>query len=261
MFGTNRGGIYAYVLGTMPADKAGINNLVKFSKTYMNDDGDVKFPLVNNVMSQLNMVDEILDILGQVFLYVGIGFALFSALLLMNFIATSISYKKREIGILRAVGARSSDVFKIFFSEALIIALINFTLSVATVIAATIGINGLMRSEGISLIVLAGFLAYIPETIVKTYEGRIINIHPSLLPKYGGKGMWGHHVHEAVLAAHETVSGITIHHVTENLDEGSIIFQAQCEVLPDDTPDSLAARIHQLEHAHYPRVVEQIAMK
>lgn len=119
----------------------------------------------------------------------------------------------------------------------------------------------LMRSEGISLIVLAGFLAYIPKAIVKTYEGRIINIHPSLLPKYGGKGMWGHHVHEAVLAAHETVSGITIHHVTENLDEGSIIFQAQCEVLPDDTPDSLAARIHQLEHAHYPRVVEQIAMK
>ena len=119
----------------------------------------------------------------------------------------------------------------------------------------------LMRSEGISLIVLAGFLAYIPEAIVKTYEGRIINIHPSLLPKYGGKGMWGHHVHEAVLAANETVSGITIHHVTENLDEGSIIFQAQCEVLPDDTPDSLATRIHQLEHAHYPRVVEQIAMK
>ncbi len=119
----------------------------------------------------------------------------------------------------------------------------------------------LMRSEGISLIVLAGFLAYIPGAIVKTYEGRIINIHPSLLPKYGGKGMWGHHVHEAVLAARETVSGITIHHVTENLDEGSIIFQAQCEVLPDDTPDSLAARIHQLEHAHYPRVVEQIAMK
>ena len=119
----------------------------------------------------------------------------------------------------------------------------------------------LMRSEGVGLIVLAGFLAYIPGAIVKAYEGRIINIHPSLLPKYGGKGMWGHHVHEAVLAAHETVSGITIHHVTENLDEGSIIFQAQCEVLPDDTPDSLATRIHKLEHAHYPRVVEQIAMK
>lgn len=120
---------------------------------------------------------------------------------------------------------------------------------------------GLMHREDIALIALAGFLAYIPEAIVKAYEGRIINIHPSLLPKYGGRGMWGHHVHEAVLAAHETVSGITIHHVTENLDDGGIIFQAQCEVLPDDTPDSLAARIHQLEHAHYSRVVEQMAMK
>ena len=119
----------------------------------------------------------------------------------------------------------------------------------------------LMHREGIGLIVLAGFLAYIPESIVKTYEGRIVNIHPSLLPNYGGKGMWGHHVHEAVIAAHETVSGITIHHVTEKLDAGSIIFQAQCEVLPDDTPDSLAARIHQLEHEHYPRVVEQMAMR
>ena len=118
----------------------------------------------------------------------------------------------------------------------------------------------LMHREGIGMIVLAGFLAYIPEAIVKTYEGRIVNIHPSLLPKYGGKGMWGHHVHEAVIAARETVSGITIHHVTEKLDAGSIIFQAQCEVLPDDTPDSLAARIHQLEHEHYPRVVEQMAM-
>ena len=118
----------------------------------------------------------------------------------------------------------------------------------------------LMHREGIGMIVLAGFLAYIPEAIVKTYEGRIVNIHPSLLPNYGGKGMWGHHVHEAVIAAHETVSGITIHHVTEKLDAGSIIFQAQCEVLPDDTPDSLAARIHQLEHEHYPRVVEQMAM-
>lgn len=119
----------------------------------------------------------------------------------------------------------------------------------------------LMHSEGIGLIVLAGFLAYIPETIVKDYEGRIINIHPSLLPKYGGKGMWGHHVHEAVIAARETVSGITIHHVTEKLDDGGIIFQTQCEVLPDDTPDTLAARIHQLEHTHYPRIVEQMAMR
>lgn len=119
----------------------------------------------------------------------------------------------------------------------------------------------LMHREEISLIVLAGFLAYIPETIVSAYEGRIINIHPSLLPKYGGKGMWGYHVHEAVIAAHEPISGITIHHVTEKLDDGGIIFQAQCEVLPDDTPDTLATRIHQLEHEHYPRIVELLGNK
>ena len=111
------------------------------------------------------------------------------------------------------------------------------------------------------MIVLAGFLAYIPATIVNEFKGRIVNIHPSLLPKYGGKGMWGHHVHEAVLSARETMSGITIHHVTEKLDEGSIIFQAKCEVLPTDTPDSLAVRIHQLEYEHYPRIVEQLGMK
>ena len=119
----------------------------------------------------------------------------------------------------------------------------------------------LMHRENIQLIVLAGFLAYIPKTIVNAFEGRIINIHPSLLPKHGGKGMWGHHVHEAVIAAHDLVSGITIHHVTENLDDGNIIFQAQCEVLPDDTPHSLATRIHQLEHKYYPQVVEQLAIK
>ncbi|MBR5804268.1 MAG: phosphoribosylglycinamide formyltransferase [Bacteroidaceae bacterium] len=119
----------------------------------------------------------------------------------------------------------------------------------------------LMRSKGIDMIVLAGFLAYIPANIVTEFKGRIVNIHPSLLPKYGGKGMWGHHVHEAVIAARETMSGITIHHVTEKLDDGSIIFQAECEVLPADTPDSLTARIHRLEYEHYPRIVEQLGMK
>ena len=119
----------------------------------------------------------------------------------------------------------------------------------------------LLQREAIQMIVLAGFLAYIPKSIVKAYEGCIVNIHPSLLPKYGGKGMWGHHVHEAVIAGHEIVSGITIHHVTETVDNGNIIFQAQCEVLPNDTPDSLANRIHLLEHEHYPRIVEKLARK
>ncbi|HRH69066.1 MAG: phosphoribosylglycinamide formyltransferase [Flavobacteriales bacterium] len=108
----------------------------------------------------------------------------------------------------------------------------------------------------IDLVVLAGFLRLIPAEMVHAFPSRIINIHPALLPRYGGKGMYGHRVHEAVIAAGETESGITIHHVNERFDEGDHIAQFKCPVLPGDTPDSLAARIHGLEHAHYPEVVE-----
>lgn len=107
-----------------------------------------------------------------------------------------------------------------------------------------------------SLIVLAGFLWKIPETIVHAFPDRIINIHPALLPSYGGKGMYGHHVHEAVLAAGDSQSGITIHKVNEAYDEGGIIVQACCPVEKDDTPDTLAGRIHQLEHYFFPRTIE-----
>lgn len=107
-------------------------------------------------------------------------------------------------------------------------------------------------------IVLAGFLLRVPDEILNEYPQRIINIHPSLLPKYGGKGMYGSHVHEAVLAAHETESGITIHYIDGHYDEGDIILQAKCPVLPDDTPDSLATRVHQLEYEHFPKVIEQL---
>lgn len=116
----------------------------------------------------------------------------------------------------------------------------------------------LLRSHNIDLIVLAGFMRRIHDCIIEAFPNRIINIHPSLLPSYGGPGMWGHHVHEAVLAAGETQSGITIHHVTTEIDCGEIIFQASCPVNPDDTPDSLADRIHILEHRHYPQVVRQL---
>lgn len=116
-----------------------------------------------------------------------------------------------------------------------------------------------LKKEEIGLIVLAGFLAKIENPIISAFEGHIINIHPSLLPKYGGKGMWGHHIHETVIAAGETKSGITIHMVTDKIDGGKILFQASCEVLPDDTPETLAARIHTLEHFHYPRIIEQMA--
>ena len=107
----------------------------------------------------------------------------------------------------------------------------------------------LLRANDIDLIVLAGFLSIIPDTIISAYERRIINIHPSLLPRHGGPGMWGHHVHQAVIDAGDNQSGITIHHVTTEVDGGKIIFQATCPVMPDDTPDTLAERIHGLEHA------------
>ena len=116
----------------------------------------------------------------------------------------------------------------------------------------------LMHREGIGLIVLAGFLAYIPEAIVKTYEGRIVNIHPSLLPNYGGKGMWGHHVHEAVKAAGETETGMTVHYVTPVCDSGEMIAQYKVALSPTDTAEDIAEKEHQLEMEYFPKVVEQV---
>ena len=119
-------------------------------------------------------------------------------------------------------------------------------------------IDKLLAENNIDFIVLAGFLWLIPSSIIQSFPNRIINIHPALLPEYGGKGMYGHHVHEAVIANGEKQSGITIHYVNELYDEGNIIFQATCEVKEDDTPDSLAARIHELEYAHFPVVIEKL---
>lgn len=107
-----------------------------------------------------------------------------------------------------------------------------------------------------SLLVLAGFLLKIPEALVKAYPNRIINIHPALLPNYGGKGMYGQFVHEAVLAAGDRESGISIHYVNEHYDEGNILLQARCAIQTADTHETLAARIHRLEHFYYPRVLE-----
>ena len=108
---------------------------------------------------------------------------------------------------------------------------------------------------------LAGFLWKIPEIILKAYPKRIVNIHPALLPNYGGKGMYGNYVHEAVLAAEEKESGITIHYVDEHYDNGDIILQVRCPVLDNDTPESLADRIHALEHANYPVIIEELVKK
>lgn len=120
----------------------------------------------------------------------------------------------------------------------------------------------LLQDEKIDAIVLAGFLSRIPQNIIEHYPSRIINIHPALLPRFGGKGMYGHFVHEAVLAAGEVVSGITIHYVDAEYDHGSTLCQATCPVYPSvDTPDSLAERIHHLEHLYYPMAVRQMVQR
>lgn len=117
-----------------------------------------------------------------------------------------------------------------------------------------------LQKRNVDLIVLAGFLAMVREPLLSAYSGRIVNLHPSLLPLHGGKGMWGHHVHEAVLAAKETESGITIHLVTAQIDGGTIIEQHRCPVMPNDTPDTLANRVHQLEYQFYPPAIERLAL-
>lgn len=113
-----------------------------------------------------------------------------------------------------------------------------------------------LKSLEIDLIVLAGFLWLIPENLTKNFI--IINIHPALLPKYGGKGMYGEKVHQAVVKNGEKESGITIHYVNENYDEGKIIFQAKCNVLPEDTPNDVASKVHALEYEHFPKVIEKL---
>lgn len=115
----------------------------------------------------------------------------------------------------------------------------------------------ILRENNIDWIVLAGFLWLMPKDIIALYHNKIINIHPALLPKFGGKGMYGHHVHEAVVAAKEIQTGISIHYVNEQYDSGDLIFQAPCAVGPNDTPDDVANKIHLLEKKHFPTIIEK----
>ena len=115
-----------------------------------------------------------------------------------------------------------------------------------------------LQQYEIDFIVLAGFLLKVSQPILEAFPNRIINIHPALLPKYGGKGMYGDRVHRAVIDAGEKESGISIHYVNEHYDEGDIIFQATCEVLPGDSPDDIAQKVHQLEYNYFPEVIEKI---
>lgn len=113
-----------------------------------------------------------------------------------------------------------------------------------------------LESSGITHIVLAGYLSLIPDWLIRAYPGHIINIHPALLPRHGGKGMYGHHVHEAVKSAGELVSGITIHEVNEHYDDGKVIFKKEVELEASDTAEDIARKVLQVEHTYYPQVIE-----
>lgn len=115
-----------------------------------------------------------------------------------------------------------------------------------------------LENERIDLIVLAGFLWLIPVYLIEAYPDKIVNIHPALLPKYGGKGMYGHHVHEAVKSNNESESGMTIHFVNEHFDEGAHLFQAKCAITPDDSAEEIAKKVLQLEHRHYAEVIDRL---
>jgi len=119
----------------------------------------------------------------------------------------------------------------------------------------------ILREYKADFIVLAGFLLKVSQPLLDAYPRRIVNIHPALLPKYGGKGMYGDRVHREVVAAGETKSGITIHYVNEHYDEGDIIFQATCDLQQGDTPEDVAIKVHQLEYAHFPEVIAAVAKK
>lgn len=115
-----------------------------------------------------------------------------------------------------------------------------------------------LKERGVELIVLAGFLWLIPTSLIHNFT--IINIHPALLPKYGGKGMYGMHVHEAVVKNKDAETGISIHYVNEKYDDGKLIFQAKCEVLPTDSPDDIARKVHRLEYEYFPRIIEKVIL-
>jgi phosphoribosylglycinamide formyltransferase-1 len=160
----------------------------------------------------------------------------------MDITVRLIVSNKQEAGVLNISKAASIDTFVVtrdsFYSSTDLLVELN--------------------KRNIDFIVLAGFLWLIPPYLIQHYPDRIINIHPALLPKYGGKGMYGHFVHEAVHLAKDNHSGITIHYVNEKYDEGSIVFQKRCEILPSDQPEDIAKKVQILEHLYYPTVIDQL---
>ena len=160
----------------------------------------------------------------------------------MDITVRFIVSNKQEAGVLNIAKAASIDTF--------VVTRDSFYSSTDLLVE--------LDKRNIDFIVLAGFLWLIPPYLIQHYPDRIINIHPALLPKYGGKGMYGHFVHEAVHLAKENYSGITIHYVNEKYDEGSVVFQERCEILPSDQPEDIAKKVQILEHLYYPTVIDQL---
>lgn len=156
-------------------------------------------------------------------------------------IALVVSDKVDAYGLVRA---KNLNVPTVYFSKG------DFT--------NTSKVMEVLNAHNVDFIVLAGFLCYVPNDIIKRYDGRIVNIHPSLLPKYGGKGMYGTHVHKAVVDNGEKESGITVHYVNEKFDDGEIIFQKSVRVEADDTYQTVEKHVRELEIRHYPQVIEKI---
>lgn len=167
-------------------------------------------------------------------------------------------FEKSDIGHVTVVLSNNPNAFVIERSYKLNVPILVFTRFQFT---KTDFVVDFLKSQKIDLIVLAGFLWLVPPTLVNAFSGRMVNIHPALLPKYGGKGMFGHHVHEAVVANGDKETGITIHLVNEVYDTGATLFQAKCEIVASDTADDVAAKIHELEQAHFPKVIEDLLRK
>ena len=164
-------------------------------------------------------------------------------------------FKENDRADVVLVGCNNPDALVLKKSADLRISSFVFNKSALT--SLSVVLDKLME-EKVDLIVLAGFLLKIPESLVQAFPNRIVNVHPSLLPKFGGKGMFGKHVHQAVIEAQEKESGITIHYVNEHYDDGATIFQAKCSVNENDDAETLAKKIRALEHEHFAKTIDQI---
>ncbi len=164
-------------------------------------------------------------------------------------------FNKKKMPIVKLILSNRPDAYVIERAKILNIPYVVFN---KETFYNTENIIQILEKEKIDLIVLGGFLWLVPKYLLKKYTDKIINIHPALLPKYGGKGMYGQRVHEAVIANHDKETGITIHFVNEEYDRGKIIFQAKCKVESSDTPETIANKVHKLEYEFYPKVIEKL---